>query len=83
MSDLNDGGTAFPAEGPSAGQFENPGMTLRQWYAGQALAGMMANIGVVNMLRDKSEPGLKETGWACMTVADALIAAEAAEGDGV
>jgi len=29
------GGFAFPAEGPSKGQFENPGMSLRDWFAGE------------------------------------------------
>jgi hypothetical protein len=32
----NDGGQAFPR--PNV-----PGMTLRDWYAGQALAGLLAN----------------------------------------
>ena len=40
---MNDGGPAFPTEGPSAGQFENPGMSLRAWYAGMALIGMISH----------------------------------------
>jgi hypothetical protein len=35
---IKDGGPAFPAEGPSPGQFENPGMTLRDYFAAKALA---------------------------------------------
>ncbi len=42
MSKKSDGGPAFPAEGPSAGQFENPGMSLHDWFAGQALTGIIA-----------------------------------------
>lgn len=41
MSDdkINDGGPAFPAEyGPKT--FCSTGMTLRDWFAGQALVGM-------------------------------------------
>lgn len=33
----NNGGSAFPAEGPSPGQFESPGMTLRDFFAAKAL----------------------------------------------
>lgn len=40
---INDGGPAFPTEprGPAYGVAYN-GMTLRDWLAGQALAGLMA-----------------------------------------
>ena len=41
MSTINDGGQAFPAGNPTHGGHE--GMTLRDWFAGQALAGMLAN----------------------------------------
>jgi hypothetical protein len=44
---FNDGGSAFPRPGMSAnwaeGQFAQTGMTLRDYFAGQALAGMLAN----------------------------------------
>ena len=41
MSERNDGGAAFPTEprGPAYGKHHD-GMTLRDWFAGQALAGM-------------------------------------------
>jgi len=41
MSDeIDDGGTAFPAEGIASlgSRFCTPGMSLRDWFAGQALA---------------------------------------------
>jgi hypothetical protein len=38
MTTINDGGQAFPAGNPTHGGHE--GMTLRDWFAGQALAGM-------------------------------------------
>ena len=37
MSAIDDGGPAFPVEYPK-GHTLNPGMTLRDWFAGQALA---------------------------------------------
>jgi hypothetical protein len=40
MSTINDGGPAFPFDGYGE---RVPGMTLRDWFAGQALAGMLAN----------------------------------------
>jgi hypothetical protein len=39
MSMTNDGGPAFPRHGYNS----NDGMTLRDWFASQALAGMLAN----------------------------------------
>ena len=43
----NDGGPAFPSEGTgmvgmNPYEFTNPGMTLRQWYAGMALQGLVS-----------------------------------------
>jgi hypothetical protein len=36
---INDGGPAFPRHGYNS----NDGMTLRDWFAGQALAGLIAD----------------------------------------
>lgn len=48
MSKINDGGPAFPLENPR--HLENgdlfkqfPGMSLRDWFAGQALAGLVTS----------------------------------------
>jgi hypothetical protein len=38
MSTINDGGPAFPRHGYNS----NDGMTLRDWFAGQALQGLLA-----------------------------------------
>ena len=35
---INNGGPAFPCVCPKDFQFANEGMTLRDWFAGQALA---------------------------------------------
>ena len=41
MSELiNDGGPAFPVPHPK----QNIGMSLRDWFAGQALAGYLASV---------------------------------------
>lgn len=44
MSEINDGGPAFAAlgVGPSGDVYHETGMTLRDWFAGQALAGFTA-----------------------------------------
>lgn len=40
---VKDGGSAFPAEGgPGSGLHPTPGMSLRDYFAGQALAGLLA-----------------------------------------
>ena len=41
MSKSNDGGSAFPCNSPD-GRDANEGMTLRDYFAGQALTGMLA-----------------------------------------
>lgn len=44
MSATNDGGPAFPvAYGPHSGE---SGMSLRDWFAGQAIGPLMASDGV-------------------------------------
>ena len=43
MSEIDDGGLAFPVSQDTA---HFPGMTLRQWYAGMALQGLLANLAI-------------------------------------
>ena len=68
MSKIKDGGQAFPTGNPTHGGHE--GMTLRQWYAGQALAGS-----------NWDKTGLDEKGVAelCFVIADAMLAEGAKE----
>ena len=52
---MNDGGAAFPLAMPGgygAGQYE-VGMSLRDWFAGKALQGLLANNGYVTNLNAK------------------------------
>lgn len=70
MSEVNSGGQAFPLAGfPGDPNFTLPkdGMTLRQWYAGQALAGLLASS-----LTTRTTHGADAK--ACVKAADALIA---------
>lgn len=48
------------------------GMTMRQWYAGQALAGFLAG-------NPEHQPAAKGTAEVCFNYADAMIAHEAGE----
>lgn len=46
MSDnIKDGGSAFPQINDTPGYPAWPGMTLRDWFAGQALSGWLASFG--------------------------------------
>ena len=40
MSKINDGGPAFPESGERGKASGGEGMTLRDWFAGQALVGL-------------------------------------------
>jgi len=71
MSDaLKYGGPAFPTEprGPAYGN-KYDGMTLRDWFAGQALMGMMAS-------RNPNSPIFSPDADACFVyeIADAMLA---------
>ena len=72
----DDGRQAFPraAEGDQI-MTDEPGMTLRQWYAGHALAGILANYKML-MAVDRECDGNPADGAAVLARihADALIA---------
>ena len=70
MTQKDNGGSAFPVSDLSG----NWGMSLRDWFAGQALAGMMADIASVNEL-----PGPDAAAKLAYTMADAMLAARAAK----
>lgn len=86
-ADINTGGHAFPI---SRGHFApdgkmmsadwTPGMTLRQYYAGQALAGFTANTGnVAHVFRSGDEANSEVLARLSVRYADALIAELAKE----
>lgn len=72
MTKKDSGGPAFPSapvyDGNGNGLVEGAsGMTLRQWYAGQALAGICA-------ANPKTMAGERVIATACYMLADAMIA---------
>lgn len=62
---IEDGGPAFPKDGPFAAH----GMSLRDWFAGQALAGIIANP------HNEREVTFIQMGKDVYTFADAMIEA--------
>jgi hypothetical protein len=69
----NDGGSAFPAMLPG-GNYCTPGMMLRDWFAGQALAGLQ--------FMQTSQTYGKDA-ELCYRMADAMLAAREHQPDTV
>ena len=67
MTDRHDGGPAFPRNGQDHLDTQD-GMSLRDWFAGQALAGM-------NSADRRWDGGNKDMACAAYSQADAMIAA--------
>lgn len=72
---INDGGPAFPNLGFSTP--DGNGMTLRDWFAGQALEGDMASqsTGIGEFTSLTSDKQLKERAAFFFRFADAMLAA--------
>ena len=71
MKTTNHGGPAFPVESPRFdGEGHQSGMTLRDWFAGQALAGIVQ--GLMKGIRFEDIPKLATD---CYGIADAMLAA--------
>lgn len=71
---VDGGGPAFPCEGgPASGLHPNPGMSLRDWFAGQVLAGVTAN----NLHEDATNAKLAAVAYE---MADAMLAERAKRG---
>ncbi len=73
MSAPNDGGPAFPGLHPSQEcRFNDPGMTLRDYFAAKALLGMLT------LVRDPMTPALlADTITATYAIADLMLAERA------
>ena len=69
MSNTNTGGPAFPCPTISIGQHQ--GMTLRDYFAGQALASVNLGIGVTDDFYSR-------TAKHCYALADAMLKAREA-----
>ena len=71
MTKSPDGGPAFPRAGLKLAGGVDPstnGMTLRDWFAGQAMTGVLA-------LQDADERSYENLAMHCYAFADAMLAA--------
>lgn len=78
MSEHNDGGPAFPTDdygqiGPT--RWHHTGMTLRDYFAGQALANCFTNECNVQVEMRNDEYMYEIAACHCYSMADAMIAA--------
>ncbi len=65
----NTGGPAFPAHHFDLAEGEH-GMTLRDWFAGKAMQGMLANPKLQEQILKAGQSWIEESAWA---VADAML----------
>ena len=72
MTTKDDGGPAFPMS--SVDGYEQTGMTLRQWFAGQALAGICVNDEYWRLNEEYRGKSASELAHRAYQVADAMIA---------
>lgn len=79
MSAINDGGPAFPHRGlnnDGCTDIIAPGMTLRDWFAGQAMAGLIGGmVQITGRGQDGAallHPSIMDASYAA---ADAMLAA--------
>ena len=61
--EVEDGGPAFPSA-------DNPGMSLRDYFAAKAMQGMLANPKLQEQILKAGQSWIEESAWA---VADAMI----------
>lgn len=74
----HNGGPAFPT-GTTPGHYSQEGMSLRDWFAGQALAGFIAGY-YANT--EAAGYGLSDMADIAYAQADAMLAARDAKEDG-
>lgn len=72
MSNINNGGPAYPHYNIDT-EKQYPGMTLRDWFAGQALAGMCA--GFVNVIQQNRAEFIHDLIPTTLELADAMLKA--------
>lgn len=73
MSTKNDGGPAFSGANLYDGKpdYRTSGMSLRDWFAGQALVSGWLPTQVA------AEVGVQQLAWHCYDIADAMLAERA------
>lgn len=77
MSDINnDGGPAYPVSvgtGPLSANFSSPGMSLRDWYVGLAMQGLLSNPNIIRPKDHTDKQGHARMAKACFVYADSMI----------
>lgn len=69
MIERKDGGPAFP-QVETEKSYSHEGMSLRDWFAGQALVGHLANNGATSDMILVGAIGIAES---CFKIADAML----------
>lgn len=79
MADRNDGGQAFPSSfvGPYGTESSKGGMTLRDWFAGQALIGLVSDADNLRKLSVNGKEVAAITARSAYFMADAMLAERA------
>ena len=67
MTQPNDGGPAFPSD-----RFGEPGLTLRDWFAGQVLQGLVSDG------KRYEDSSVEDVAVHCYEMADAMLKARSA-----
>jgi hypothetical protein len=70
------GGSAFPNHGTSASHPTGPGMTLRDYFAAQALTGWLADAAMNRIMIEKTDDiskAMQMLAEGCYKVADAML----------
>jgi hypothetical protein len=78
VKEIDWGGNAFPTEGgDGSGVYPDPGMSLRDWFAGQALSGITAGLCSGASVGDRAFDRLAfcHAAQDAYMLADAMIAA--------
>ena len=80
LANLNDGGPAFPTKKTKQVGILNviqcePGMSLRDWFAGKALAGMCASAFWCENAQAEDPVAIKALADSALAVADAMLKA--------
>ena len=80
IPDIGDGGPAFPVVAENGLGHVAPGMSLRDWFAGQALAGFAATLPEASEREMfKAEEFYEAIALGAYRAADAMLAARKAQ----